>query len=257
MKNLNLGLVLAFVCITNLSIAQITTGSVEYKFQDVEMNIPEGEDAAGMDQMKQLFDQMTMVYYFKPGKQVMKMSMMGMMDITQIFENGGQIQYMDMMGQKMKIVTDAEALKKMGIEKDKIKDMMKVTYDENDTKDILGYHCYRADMDMDMSKIAEMTGEEVGEDVMDEVGEMTMSFYITEEIDMGEVNMQQIQGLEMKGAPLEMVMSMGEMMTMKFVAVNIDKQVDPANFNAPPGEYIEMSQEDLMKMGMDPNGFGF
>jgi len=86
---------------------------------------------------------------------------------------------------------------------------------------------------------------------------MEMTTYLTEEIELPAIHLQQFQGLQLKGAPMYIYMDMG-MMKMTMEVTSISKVVDESVFVKPPeGEYKEMSLEELQQMGMGSGGFGF
>ena len=254
-NNLNYFLAVFLFFALNLQ-AQITTGALEMKFEDFEMNIPEEQDDVSQEQMAGIFEQMKMTIYFKPEMAVMKMNMMGMMDMSIFYKDGIQTQYMDMMGQKMKIVSNtSEQLDELGISKEKLKDLYKVNRDKMDTKQILDFTCHKTTVRVDLARLSEkLTKQDTP--MPEEMKNVEMTFYVTEELQMDGYSYQQLPGFEMKGVPLEMAFDMGPMkMVMK--ATSFTKNIDASVFNPPAGDYIEMTAEELKKMGMNPNGFGF
>lgn len=228
--------------------AQLTTGSITMSLKDFGM---EGIDGAGgADQMAGMMESMTMIMHFKPEKQVTEISMMGLINMKQHIEDGVMTQYMDMMGQKIKMnmpIGDG-ALKDLGLSQEQMKDAYDISYDKSTTKNIAGYDCYQATVNMDLSKLS---GE-----VTSEMPNMSVTMYLTDDIKMDNFNMQQLPGLELEGTPLSMTMDMG-MMKMTFEATEVKTDVDPAVFEIPAGDYKEMSLEDLQQLGMNPGSFGF
>lgn len=252
MKN-NLTLLVLFlsICVQ----AQITTGSLEMKFEDIKMKNLESSDENAQAQMGAIFEQMKMTMYFKPELAVTKMNMMGMMDMTIFVEGGTQTQYMDMMGQKMKIVTDqTKQLSSLGIKKEDLKNLYKTTTDKNDTKEILGFTCYKTTVTMDMSNLPNTSGDLA--QMPPEMKKVEMTFYVTDDIKIDNYMYQQMPGFTMTGAPLEMNFDMG-LIQMVMRASSFSKEIDESVFDIPKGEYKEMTAEELQKLGMNPNGFGF
>jgi len=71
---------------------------------------------------------------------------------------------------------------------------------------------------------------------------------------MGNLDFKLVQDMKFPGAPLMMIVDMGPMqMTLK--ATELLTEVDPSVFEAPEGNYKEMTMEELQGMGLD--GFGF
>lgn len=240
---------LLFVLASLVASAQITTGAITY---DIEMGELEGEMAAAAAFMQD----MKMTISFKPGMSVTEMDMMGFIKTKTFQEGTSTTQYMDMMGQKIKIVSDLEDVQEMmGAEGEELMKKMEDIYKKSEvkgaTKEILGYTCQKVEIDMN---IADMIPD--GEEVPEEVGDMKMVLYTTDQIKMDNVELQMMKNLKFEGAPLQMVMDMG-MMKMTMTATNVSKEVDPSVWNAPEGNYKEMTPEELQNMGMNMEGFGF
>ncbi len=232
------------------STAQVTSGTMKMALSDFEMPGMEG-DMGG--QMEEMMKSMNMTIHFSPEKQVTVIEMMGMMTMEQHYDDDVMTQYMDMMGQKIMIKTPMDAqdlVKQLGVDIGELEKMYNVSYDKSDTKEILGFKCYRADIAMDLSKMAQ------GQEIPEQMKNMNMTMYITEAIKMKQFNMQNMPGLVLEGTPLTMTMDMG-MMKMTYEASSFDENVDPSMFEKPEGDYKEMSMEDLQKMGMGSGGFGF
>ena len=217
-----------------------------------------GEAEGEMAQVAAMMGDMKMTVSFKPGVSVTEMDMMGFVKTKTIQEGTKVTQYTDLMGQKIKVMTDTENVGEVLGEEgeelmEKMQDMYSLEKKPDDTKIILGYNCTRTDVYMDiMSLMPE--GEEVPEDMPEEIKNMKIITYLTEEIKMDNLNFQMVKDLKFDGAPLMMVIDMG-MMKMTMEASEISKEVDPAVFLAPEGDYKEMDIEDLQGMGLD--GFGF
>ena len=230
--------------------SQLTSGSITMGITDFGMP---GADEEGMgDQLGGMMKNMTMTIHFSPDKQVTDINMMGMMNMRQHFSDGVMTQYMDMMGQKIKMVipTGTEAFKELGLSQDEIADAYNIEYDKSATKKIAGYDCYQATITMDLSKF-DTTG-----DIPAGMSNMDMTMYVTDDIKMDNFNLQQLPGVKLDGTPLSMTIDMG-MMKMTYEATDIQTSVDPSVFEAPEGDYKEMSMEELQQMGVNPGSFGF
>ncbi len=255
-KNSLVALLCFFLSLSAIS-AQITKGSIKMAITDFKMPQMESEGTDMMAGMESMMKSMEMTIHFKPGKQVTDINMMGMINMNQHYNNGVMTQYMDMMGQKIKMeVPMGEAgLEEFGMDAETLKNMYSVSYDKSDTREVLGYKCHKATFDYDMSKIM---GEQ--EDLPAEakamMENMKMVMYVTDEIKMDQFHIQQLPDLTMEGTPLLWIMDMGQM-KMTFEAVDFDQHPDASVFEAPSGDYKEMSVEEMKQMGMKPGGFGF
>lgn len=243
-------LTLVFTLYTIALSAQLETGSITYSMEMGEM---EGE----MAQVASMMQDMSMTVSFKPGMSVTEMDMMGFIKTKTIQEGTKMTQYMDMMGQKIKTVTDTDNMQEiLGAEgeelMEKIGDMYSLTKVPGDTKEILGYTCTRTNVNMNLEAI--MPEGEDAADIPDDVKNMQIIMYTTEDIKMDNLNFQMVKDLKFDGAPLMMIIDAGPMkMTMS--ATTIGKEVDPSVWLAPKGDYQEMDLNDLQNMGLD--GFGF
>ena len=237
--------------------AQITSGTITMAITDFSM--PQMEEMGDMGgQMEEMMKSMTTSIHFKPGVQVTDINMFGMMNMKQYYQDDVMTQYMDMMGQKIKIVTpadDVSSLKSMGLDPEIMKDLITVKYDKSDTKTILGYKCYKAEVHMDWNDLI-TTDEDIPAEAIAVLENMNFVMYITEDIKMDQFRMQNMPTFDMTGTPLMWLMDMG-MMKITMEAIEFDKDVNPAVFDAPEGDYKEMKIEDLQKMGMNPGSFGF
>lgn len=220
--------------------AQITTGSLTMEITDVNTTMPGGE------QMAEMMKGSEMSMHFTPEKQVtvsnMKMMGMDMKTLTYV-EGTKSTTYMDMMGQKMKYTVDITNLSELGIENEDLSKMYDITYDKSDTKEILGFTCYRADVEMDVSSIRNEA------DIPPGMGSMSVIIYMTDEIEMNNFVMKEFQDLKFQGTPLMMSMDMG-VMTMTYEATNFDKDVDSSVFEYPEGDYKEMDPDLLEGFGI-------
>ena len=234
--------------------AQITTGSITMQMKGMDM----GEELGGANgedfskQMEGIMGDMKMTMHFKPGKQVTEINMMGFISMNQHFEDGVMTQYMDMMGQKIKmeIPVGADAFKELGLDESEISQAYKIDYNKEKTKNIAGYECYEVSIKMDLSQFGEV------DEIPAEMSDITTTMYITEDIKMDVIGMQQLPGLQLDGTPLSMTTDVG-VMKMTFEATEVKTKVDPSVFEVPEGDYKEMSLEELQQLGMSPGSFGF
>ena len=227
--------------------AQITTGSIRYT---INMG-----GAGDNSQAASLLQDMEMELSFKPNVSVVDMTMMGMIETKTINEGSTTTQYMDMMGQKIKVVTDQSELEEiLGASGDELVEKMNQLYKYNkvpgDTQEILGFQCTRVDITVDLETLMGESDEDLSS--LGLIDNMTITAYVTEDIDIGTVNFMMTNNLMFKGAPLLMTMDMG-IMKMDWEATSFSKDVHPSVFQAPKGDYKEMDPADIPGMG----GFRF
>ena len=193
---------------------------------------------ASQPEMQQMIGAMkgsTQEIHFNQEKQHIVMSMMGGLMTTNIYQEyskKGMETYLDMMGQKIKMVLTPEQAEAQEQASEEILKTNPIQYDRNATKEILGYTCTKAKMNL------ESNGQK-----------MQMVFWLTKEIDLPKAFVQNLNNIQFDGAPLAMEMNMGPM-TLIYEAVEISKTLGPGFYKKPSGEYKEMSMEDLQKMGM-------
>lgn len=194
--------------------------------------------AAGLEMMKGA----STSYIFNQSQMVAKMNMMGGMMKTSVHaENEGEniTMLFDMMGNKMLIETSKTEMEASQAENDTPE--FNIVYDENDTKEILGYKC----------KKATLTPKGEG------IEGMEMILYISNDI---KANSQMIQGLntvELDGFPLEYQMKMPEM-SMTYTTTELKKEVDADAFKMNKAGYTKMTWEEFQEsMGAMGGGMGF
>ena len=147
-------------------------------------------------------------------------------------------------------------MEQSGVELESLANLYKVEYDTSDRRKILGYDCYKAHIIMDMETMIPDTLKD-SEMIDKMLGDMTMTAYLTKEIEMPMMQLQQFKGLQMEGTPLFMKLDMG-LMSFTYEASSVSQEVDEEIFTKPPpGDYKKMSMEDLQKMGMGSGDFGF
>ena len=192
-------------------------------------------DNAEMAPMLDVMKGSTNEIHFDDKKQKVEINMMGGMMLMRVYQDIASKTsetYMDMMGQKIKTVLTKEQMdQQVETSKEMLGDA-KVQYDRSDTKMILGYKCHRGTIEYAA-----------------EGQTMKMIFFVTPEIKVPQVYVQNLNGLELEGTPLAMTIDMG-MMSMTYEAEEISDKLDPDFFVKPDGNYQEMTFEQLQKLGM-------
>ena len=224
---------LSLILFLTLSVSvycQHTSGHLTLSITDASFSDPNMAQAA--DMVKSTVQEI----YFEPDRQKTVInSMNGMVNVQTFVEDGqkGPEQYMDMMGQKIKLIIADEELE--GTEE--LTNDLKIEYDKSDTKKILDFDCYKAAFTIDAN------GQS-----------MNFTMYVTDDIKIKQLDLQNLKNLDVKGTPLQISMDMG-VMKMVFEATNFTKDFDKEVFAKPEGEYQEMNLADLQKMGMGSFGF--
>lgn len=216
----------------------ISEGYIKMEITDVE------SDDEQMGAMLQMMKGTTTEMYFNEDKSLIKMDMMGgMVKNTFLLDNKSQDMTMliDAMGQKMNIGSSKMDREKEGSDQVDYMKGLKVKIDENDTKEILGYTCKRA---------------EISNPDTDEAG-MSFSMYITDQI---KANSKMIQGLnytDLPGFPLEYVM-ITDKMSLTVSTKEIKKEIDSKVFEINTGGFKKMTYKEFMdSIGKMGGGMGF
>jgi len=234
--------ILPLMLMTFLTVSLTAQGTLEKGYLKMELTEASSDNeqmAAGLEMLKGSETE----YFFDKDNSLVKQSMMGgMVNITTLVENKteGINMFFDMMGQKMHVETSTEEMEKSA-ESGQADAMgeMKVTYDEADTKEILGYKCKKANITS--------SGAEG----------FTFGLYVTEDIKASPKMIQGLQKVDLKGFPLELVIDMGQM-KMVYTTTEIKKEVDPAAFKISADGYKKMSFEEFQEsMGAMGGGMGF
>lgn len=200
---------------------KIKTGVVKFEME---------ADAEGSPEMAMMAGS-TLDFYFSEEKQRMDMNMMGgMMKIQTIIPvknpTDGAI-LMDMLGQKIQLIGLKEEDMGQNYNFMNVDDMLEVTYDEKDKKEIAGYSCYKATVKLENG--------------------MNMKYYITEKIQPPAGIKKKDKKITLKGYPLEMVIEAGEGVEMVFKAKEVSNKLPEGAFVVPEG-YQKMTMEEFQEM---------
>jgi hypothetical protein len=213
MKNLKQLALVAFAIFSTQFYAQTKTGAVTY-----EMTMPDNEEMAAMGSN-------TIKISFNEKSTATQMDMMGgMISVKTITLDKNNVKdtrmLMDMMGQKYELTGETEGFGKAEV--GSLKDAESVTYDKKDTKEILGFKCYKANVKM--------------------AGGTSSNFYITEAI---AVQSKADDKLKLAGFPLEIEVN-SEKGKVKMAATAFDKAPSATCFTVPEG-YEKVTQEELQQ----------
>jgi hypothetical protein len=213
MKNLKQIALVAFAIFSTQFYAQSKTGAVTY-----EMTMPDNEEMAAMGTN-------TIKISFNEKSSATQMDMMGgmiSMKTISLDKNNPKDtrMLMDMMGKKYEVTGDGDGFGNADVAS--LKDAESVTYDKKDTKEILGYKCYKA--------IVKMAGGTVS------------NFYITEAI---ATQSKADDKLKLTGFPLEIEVN-SEKGKINIVATAVDKAPSATCFTIPEG-YKKVTQEELQQ----------
>jgi hypothetical protein len=237
MKNiLSFLTVCILLVVVNVVSAQKTMDKGSIKMEVTNVSAEDPQMAMGLEMMK---GSQTEVF-FKNEQYVTHMDMMGGMVKMQVHvekEKNMMNMLFDMMGNKTWIeskLDDAQTPQQK-----EISAKSKIEYDKSNTKEILGYKCYK----MTITN-PEMEG-------------MTVSGYVTEEIKTKANLIQGFQSLEFAGYTMEFTVG-NPQFSMTSTAVEIKDTVDDSKFTFDTKGYKKMTMEEFQKsMGSMGGGFGF
>jgi len=223
----------------NLSAQNLETGVI--KMEIVAVDSEDAQTAAGLEMMKGMVTE----YYFSQEKSMSKTDMMGgMIKSTTLVDNSTKdlTILMDVMGNRMHVETNQEK-NKMQDQGGDIMEDLKISYDESDSKSILGYNCIKATVE--------------GMSTDGPTGDMAFIMYVTDEIKASNQMIQGMDKIELKGFPLQYVLE-NDLMSMTYEAVEINKDLDKAVFDVKTAGYTKMTMEEFMEqMGSMSGGMGF
>lgn len=224
----------------NLNAQSLETGVI--KMEITEVDSEDAQMAASLEMMKGMVTE----YYFSPEKSMSKTDMMGgMIKSTTLVDNSTKdlTILMDVMGNRMHVETNQEKNKLTGDGGENMMEDLKITYDESDSKSIMGYNCIKATVS--------------GMATDGPTGDMAFTMYVTDEIKASNQMIQGMDKIELKGFPLQYVLK-NELMSMTYEAVGIQKELDNAAFDVKTAGYTKMTMEEFMEqMGSMGGGMGF
>lgn len=212
---------LAFM-IQGVSQKNLSEGMVQMEITDINSDNP--QMAMQLEMMKGT----TVSISFNKEKHVTDMNMMGGMVMTKTYVSEAEQKmnlFMDMMGQKIWIESDLN--ESVSPEQKEMAEKSKITYDENDRKEILGYSCYKMmieNPDLDMK----------------------VSGYVTEAIKTKANVIRGFETLEYKGLPLEFTVK-NEAFSMTMTTKKIEDKVNQNVFNFDSAGYKKMSMQEFQE----------
>jgi len=216
--------------------SKITEGLIKMEISDVDSD--DQAIAMQLEMMKGTESD----YHFNAEQSLVTQNMMGgMMKMQSLTKNSNEelTLLFDMMGQKMMVTSTKEEREANDEEGKSLAETMKVSYDEADTKEILGFNCIKATI----------TG--------DEDSPVSFEMYVSKDLDVSSKLIQGLQDFDVKGFPLEYTMKMPQM-SMTYTVVEIIKEMDPSVFNLDTTGYEKLTLEEFQKkmQGMG-GGMGF
>ncbi len=237
MKQILTGLLLLVGFLTVNAQEEIKEGHITMELTDVTSDDP------AVEQQLQMIKGMEMDVYFNDSGSLTSMDMMGgMIKSTSLNSKDGSGKLlMDMMGNKMYIPISKEDAEKAAENGAEMWENVDITYDESDTKEILGVTCYKMEI-----KPKEETD-----------GIMSMTGYVTKAINAN-ANIMQIDTKNFEGFPMELSIGAGGGV-MTITTTKFDKTVDASVFDIDTNGYKEMTFSEFMDMmgQMGGGGFGF
>lgn len=219
--------------------------SAQKEISEVYIKMEITEASSENQEMAQMLEMMkgteTEVYY-KDGRSLTKMNMMGgMINIKNVVESDGNTDmYMDAMGNKMHVESTKLEAEKLKAENPNPMNDLEFEYDKSDTKTIAGYKCYKM-----IAKVKDADADG-----------LQVHGYITEDIKIN-ASIQGVDVSEFPGFPLEFVMDVPGTMKMVMSTVDIKDSVDGGVFKIDNSGYKKMSMEEFMSAMGGMGGFGF
>ena len=209
-------------------------GHISYEITDASSDNPQIQA-----QMEMMVGGTTEVYYIESESLTENNMMGGMVNIKMKKNDDGMKMAFDMMGQKMLIPISKAEMEKMKAEGDNPMNELNITYDQSDTKEIVGFTCYK----MVASPVTNP--------------EIKIEAYITEEITTTAPLIQGVDMEQFQGFPLEIVANMGQVV-MTTTATAYEGTCEPSALTLDTNGFTELSFEDFMSsMGQMGGGFGF
>lgn len=224
-----------FLLFVSLSVDSFGQKMLDKGMIKMELTKVESDDPQMAMQLEMMKGSLTEVH-FDENQHVTNMSMMGgMVEIkNHINEKENKMNMLfDMMGQKMWIESNLE--ESQSKEQKDIAALSEIKYDKSETKEILGYNCYK----MTITN-PEMEG-------------MSVTGFITEDIKTKANLVQGFQSLKFEGYPMEFTIG-NPQFSMTMTAVEIKDTVDENNFKLNTTGYKKMTMEEFQK---NMGGFGF
>ena len=228
-----LGLIVVLLSCTPKT-QKLTSAHLKMEVTDISSTMGNNE------QMEQMIKGLGLDIYFDQNIQVTDVNMMNGARTMMFFEDSSVEQYTEIAGQKLLIKMNTDEWKTFGMTDPN--ESIKITYDKSEIKEVLGYPCYKANMDIKLPTIEGVPSLS-----------MKMEAYITENIVLKHQGLQQLKGVKLNGTPLQIKMDMG-VMTMTYEATSINKDFDKSIFNKPQSGYKEISLDELAQLSV--NGMG-
>ncbi len=209
---------------------ELTEGIIKMEITDVTSQMPE------LEMMKGTITE----YHFNKDKSLVLANMMGgMVELKSLIDNTTEDLklYFNMMGTKMLVESSKEERDELQGSTNENAPDISISYDEEDTKNILGYDCVKASWD---------TPEGI-----------EFAMYIAPDITASNKLIQGMQNIDLQGFPLEYEMSAPQM-KLTYTATGIEQKIDPAVFQISDEGYQKMSLKEFMtQMGAMGGNLGF
>ena len=211
--------------IKQISICLLLLASISSMGQTMTSGVVTYKMTSDNEQMAMMGD-IIMTNYFDKDNVAVEVDMMGGMVLTKVYkkinEPNSTKMTMDAMGNKYEI-TEIDENASKGVDMADLDNIVTVTLDKKDTKEIAGYKCYKATVTYKEDK----TGE----------------FYVTD-------NIQMVSSKEskLKGFPLEMTIVTPEN-TLNLKATEVSKDLPKEAFIVPEGFEKVTMEEFQEKMG--------
>lgn len=176
---------------------------------------------------------------FDGDRHVSNMDMMGGMVKVKVMVNKAENSMnmlFDAMGKKSWVESPLD--KSQSAQEKAVAEKSVIAYDKNNTKDILGYKCYKMTV------------------TNPELEGMTVSGYVTTEVKTKANLIQGFQSLEFEGFPMEFSVGSAQF-SMTMTAIDVNDNVDEKKFALDTKGYKKQTMEEFQKDMAGMGGFGF
>jgi len=231
--------ILLLILLSTPIIAQKAMEAGYIKMEVTEVFSEDEQKAAGAN----MFKGSETEYFFDKEHTLVKQNMMGGMVTIRSLMNldTEEIEmYFEMLDQKMFIETNKAEMNtgKDSLTQNKPIKELNISYNKSDTKNILGYNCYKAKISSLDSPIIE-------------------SLYISEEINVDSKMIQALSDLEINGFPLELTMNLNGI-KLVFTTTEIENQLDKNIFQIDDTGFKQMTFKEFQNtISQMSGGLGF
>ncbi len=215
-------LVLFLIFSSNISFSQVTTGSLIYELTEVDSS------------NHWLIQNMEMLIHFTPEEQVTIKKNIENDEVWkeyQYFDGLILTHFLEWPRIKTRTETDISTFEELGFDPDRMALAYNITIDKSDTKEILGFTCYKTTIVIDMNNFEEGAGPPTP--LPPGVEPWHIIAYVTEDIELLDFNLQQFRGIKYSGTPLMWTMRGFSTIPHTIRATSFEEKIDYSVFEYP------------------------